>query len=139
MAFDKVPQQPRTAARIVRWTVLALVLTGVTALAVLHQRAGITKPVGVDALCPFGGLETLGSLLANGALIKRIAPSSVLLLVAAVITAVVFRRAFCGRICPLGYLQELFGGIGKRVFGRRFVMPSWRRSARPPWTRSAGP
>ena len=125
MAFDKAPQQPRTAARIVRWTVLALVLTGVTALAVLHQRAGIAKPVGVDALCPFGGLETLGSLLANGALIKRIAPSSVLLLVAAVITAVVFRRAFCGRICPLGYLQELFGGVGKRVFGRRFVMPSW--------------
>lgn len=125
MAFDKAPQQPRTAARIVRWTVLALVLTGVTALAVLHQRAGIAKPVSVDALCPFGGLETLGSLLASGALIKRIALSSVLLLVAAVITAVVFRRAFCGRICPLGYLQELFGGLGKRVFGRRFEMPSW--------------
>jgi len=125
MAFEKAPQQPRTTARIIRWTILALVLAGVTALAVLHQRAGIAKPVGVDALCPFGGLETLGSLLTGGGLVKRIALSSVLLLVAALITAVVFRRAFCGRICPLGYLQELFGGLGKRIFGRRFVMPAW--------------
>jgi polyferredoxin len=53
----------------------------------------------------------------------RVALSSVLLLVAAVVTALVFRRAFCGRICPLGYLQELFGGLGRRIFGRRFTMP----------------
>lgn len=42
---------------------------------------------------------------------------------AALVTAVIFRRAFCGRICPLGYLQERFGGLGKRPFGRRFTLP----------------
>lgn len=123
MALEKAPLQPRKTARGVRWGVLTAVLAGITALGILHQSAGIIKPVGVDALCPFGGLETLGSLLGGGGLIKRVALSSVLLLVAAVVTALVFRRAFCGRICPLGYLQELFGGLGKRLFGRRFTMP----------------
>lgn len=124
MTAEKAPAGPRRTARIVRWAVLGSVLALVTVLGYLHQRMGVGKPVGVDALCPFGGLETLGSLISDGVLLKRIALSSVLLLGATVATAVVFRRAFCGRICPLGYLQELFGGLGKRVFGRRIAVPA---------------
>jgi polyferredoxin len=124
MAVEQAPAGSRRTARIVRWAVLGSVLALITVLGYLHQRMGVGKPVGVDALCPFGGLETLGTLLSSGTLVKRIALSSVLLLGAAVATALVFRRAFCGRICPLGYLQELFGGLGKRVFGRRFIMPT---------------
>ncbi|MBN2247333.1 MAG: 4Fe-4S binding protein [Coriobacteriia bacterium] len=124
MAAEKAPLHPRRSARTVRWSILAAVLAVITTLGILHQTGGLVKPVGVDALCPFGGLETLGSLLGGGGLIRRIALSSVLLLVAAVVTALVFRRAFCGRICPLGYLQELFGGLGKRMLGRRFTMPT---------------
>lgn len=123
MTVDKAPKGPRSTARIVRWAVLASVLVLVTALGILHQKLGVNKPVGVDALCPFGGLETLFSLLVGDGLIKRVAASSVALLVAAVLTALVFRRAFCGRICPLGYLQELVGGIGGKLFRRRPVMP----------------
>ncbi|MDO8848493.1 MAG: 4Fe-4S binding protein [Coriobacteriia bacterium] len=123
MAVEKAPKGPRATARIVRWTVLAAVLVLVTVLGYLHQVVGVGKPVGVDALCPFGGLETLFSLIAGTGLIKKIAASSVALLVAAVVTALVFRRAFCGRICPLGYLQELFGGIGRKLFKRRLEMP----------------
>lgn len=120
---DRSPQGPRTAARVIRWFVLAATLLFVTVLGVLHQRLGVGKPVGVDALCPFGGLETLGSLISTGSIIQKVALSSVMLLLAAVVTAVVFRRAFCGRICPLGFLQELFGTLGRKLFGRRFVMP----------------
>lgn len=118
------PKAPRRAARRIRWAVLAAVLAAVTALGVLHQKAGVGKPVGVDALCPFGGLETLWSLISSGEMLRRVALSSVLLLVAAVATALVFRRAFCGRICPLGFLQELAGGLGRRVFRRRPELPS---------------
>jgi polyferredoxin len=124
MAIEQAPAQPRKTARIVRWTILASILVFVTVLGVLHQRLGVGKPVGVDALCPFGGLETLGTLLTGGFLIKRVALSSVLLLGASIATALVFRRAFCGRICPLGYLQELFGGLGRRIFKRRPTVPT---------------
>jgi len=125
MTVEKAPTGPRATARIVRWAVLAAVLVLVTVLGYLHQTMGVGKPVGVDALCPFGGLETLFSLIAGTGLIKRVAVSSVALLVAAVVTALVFRRAFCGRICPLGYLQELFGGIGRRLFKRRPEVPAF--------------
>ena len=124
MTVEKAPRGPRTTARWVRWAVLAGVLMAITILGVLHQRLGIGKPVGVDALCPFGGLETLGTLTVSATLVKRIALSSVLLLLAIVVTAFVFRRAFCGRICPLGYLQELFGGIGRRLFRKRPIVPA---------------
>ena len=124
MPVEKAPLTPRRTARIVRWSILAAVLALVTVLGILHQKLGVNKPVGVDALCPFGGLETLFSLLAGGGLIKQVAASSVALLVAAVVTALIFRRAFCGRICPLGYLQELFGGIGRKLFKRRLEMPA---------------
>ncbi len=118
------PKAPRRAARLVRWAVLAVVLAATTALGILHQKAGVGKPVGVDALCPFGGLETLWSLVSTGTLLRRVALSSVLLLGAAVATALVFRRTFCGRICPLGFLQELAGRIGRGVFGRRLEVPA---------------
>ncbi|MBC7265705.1 MAG: 4Fe-4S binding protein [Coriobacteriia bacterium] len=118
------PKAPRRTARLVRWGVLAAVLALVTTLGILHQRAGVVRPVGVDALCPFGGLETLWSLVSQGAFVRRVALSSVLLLVATVVVALVFRRAFCGRICPLGFLQEIFGGLGRRVFRRRPTVPA---------------
>ncbi|KAF0207549.1 MAG: 4Fe-4S binding protein [Actinomycetota bacterium] len=125
MAQELAPKAPRKRARIVRWAVLSAVLVTVTVLGYLHQVVGIGKPAGVDALCPFGGLETLYALFSSGTLVKQIAMSSVVLLLATLVVALVFRRSFCGQICPLGFLQELFGGIGRRVFGRRFALPGW--------------
>ena len=121
---EKAPQGLRKASRVLRWAVLGTVLVAVTVISVLHQKLGIAKPVGVDALCPFGGLETLGSLLSDGTLIKKVALSSVLLLGVTIVTELVFRRAFCGRICPLGFLQELFGGLGRRIFKHRPELPA---------------
>lgn len=117
------PNGPRRAAHIVRWAVLSTVLAAMTTLGVLHQQAGIGRPVGVDALCPFGGLESMWSLVSNGTLVRRAALSSVLLLGTTIAVALMFRRAFCGRVCPLGFLQELSGRVGRLTFGRRRSVP----------------
>jgi polyferredoxin len=37
--------------------------------------------------------------------------------------AVVYRRSFCGTICPLGTLQGIFGAAGRKLFKRRFLVP----------------
>lgn len=124
MAYEKAPQAPRTKARVIRWTALAAILVTITALGYLHQTLAAGKPAGVDALCPFGGLETFYSLVTAGQLLQKIAVASVILLGATVAMALLFRRSFCGQICPLGFLQELSGGLGKRLFGRRFTMPA---------------
>jgi len=104
--------------------VLVMILVVMTVLGVLHQMLKFGKaPVGVDALCPFGAIESAFTLIATGKFIQRIEISSVILLVAVLVTALIFRRAFCGYICPLGTLQELFARLGNRLFGRRYTMP----------------
>jgi len=114
------PKSDRTAQRrnrVIRLIVLGLSLAIITAIGVAH-RFGV-QVVGVDALCPFGGIETLWSLVTTAAFVKRVAASSVILLVGIVGIAIVFRRSFCGYLCPLGALQEFFGKIGVAIWGRR--------------------
>jgi ferredoxin len=114
------PAQRRN--RIVRLVVLALGLVIITAIGTAH-RFGVPV-VGVDALCPFGGIETFWSMIVSMQLIQRIAVSSVILMGVVLVIAVVFRRSFCGYICPLGALQEFFGKIGLALFrGKRPTMP----------------
>jgi ferredoxin len=51
--------------------------------------------------------------------------SSVILFGVVLVTALFFRRSFCGYICPLGALQEFFGKLRGLLFGkRRFEMPA---------------
>ncbi|HDQ93439.1 MAG TPA: 4Fe-4S binding protein, partial [Synergistetes bacterium] len=56
----------------------------------------------VDALCPFGGLESLYSILASGTWLRRLAPSAMVLLVVLIAMTLLLGRVFCGWICPLG-------------------------------------
>jgi polyferredoxin len=124
MKQQKGSKAARQRARRIRWIVLGVVLALMTAITVAHQLFPQTgKWVGVDALCPFGGLETLYSLLTTGTLVKHVAVSSVILLVGMLAMAVVYRRSFCGTICPLGTLQGIFGAAGRKLFGRRFTVP----------------
>lgn len=115
-------KQSQKRNRLVRMIILVTILAGVTTMGLLHQFAGI-KPVGVDALCPFGGLESLFSIVTTGAMLQRIASSSFILLAATIVVALIFRRSFCGNICPLGTLQELVGKLGHLIFHKRFQVP----------------
>ena len=102
-------------SRSLRLVVLGLGLAIITGIGLMHQLTGIPV-VGVDALCPFGGIETILTLISTGGYVKQIAASSLILLGVVLVTAVIFRRSFCGYICPLGALQEFFGGIGKAIW-----------------------
>jgi len=111
--------------RIVRWVVLGLVTVLLAVVAYLHQHPlfGWTPP-GVDAICPFGGLESLWVLLSTGDLMTKIAASSFILLVASVGITILFRRAFCGQLCPLGALQGAAAGLGKKFVGKKLKLPA---------------
>jgi polyferredoxin len=114
--------------RTTRLAVLVILLAVSTGLGILHQTAGSTRPVGVDALDPFGGIEALITFILSGTLLEKIAWSSFILLGATVAVALVFRRAFCGHICAFGAPQELAGRLGRIVFGvRDFVAGQLRQ------------
>lgn len=115
----------RKRARMLRLTGLLVVLAVSTIIGLLHvHRVTAWLPVNVDALCPFGGIETLWTFLSTGAVLKRVAVSSIILLAGTIVVALVAGRSFCGQICPLGTLQELFGKLGRKLFGKRLAMPA---------------
>lgn len=124
MASEKSDKRSQRIFRRVRLGVLVFSLAAATTLSILHQYVTGTKPVGVDALCPFGGIEAAFTLVMTGSLLAKIAWSSFILLFGTVVVALVFRRVFCGKICALGALQELFSRLGRAIFRKRFTVPA---------------
>ena len=101
-----------------RYTILGGLLVYVSYIGYMHLHHQTEFPP-VDALCPFGGLESLYSIIFHGEFLQRIFISSFILLGLTVVLVLFTGRSFCGWICPLGTLQGIFGSIGKRVFRRK--------------------
>lgn len=74
----------------------------------------------LHALCPFGGVATLYSLVTTGTLLQKIHMSSVVLMGLVFLLAVLFGPVFCGWVCPLGTIQEWTGKLGRRIFRKRY-------------------
>ncbi len=91
--------------------------TFIIALGVQHVIAGENGALvsaSVEAYCPFGGLETLYKYIADGgSFVSHTHLSNVILLVAVLAVALLLRSAFCGWICPLGFLQDLVANLSK--------------------------
>ena len=109
--------------RYFRWVLLGLFLVMVTREAYLHQVQGGGVAPSIHALCPYGGLETLYSLVFGETFLQKIFSGTMILLGITLVLALVFRRSFCGLICPFGALQEFFAVVGKKIFGKKFIMP----------------
>lgn len=85
-----------------------------TIFSLRHFILGGKVAASVDALCPFGGFETFLTWIATGALVPRVMISSLILALGVIITVLLFRRGFCGWICPFGAIQEFLGKITKK-------------------------
>ena len=108
-------------SRIIRWVTLGSLLAFVIAATALHT-LGYVGP-SIHALCPYGGLESMLSLVAVGTFLKRIVIGTFVLFGTTVVLSIAMRRSFCGQICALGALQEFFGKIGQKLFHKRLTVP----------------
>lgn len=77
----------------------------------------------VDALCPFGGMESLYGFIASGTWLRRVAPSALVLLVIVAVTTLFLGRVFCGWICPLGTIGEWTARLSRRLGIRPRELP----------------
>lgn len=109
--------------KILRYIILAILLIHITVEAYFHQLLGGGEAPSIHALCPYGGLESIYSLIFADTFIKKIFSGTLILLIITVVIALIFRRSFCGLICPFGALQEFFGILGKSIFKKRFMIP----------------
>jgi ferredoxin len=111
--------------RLVRYGILVAVLAFVSWEFYAHARVSKVHP-SVHALCPLGGLESLLSFVAaDGRTLGKVFSGTMGLFFVSLGTALLFKRSFCGNVCPLGALQDGFGFAGRAALGpKRFVVPA---------------
>lgn len=96
----------------IRWTQWLRRLTQVGFLAfiliaaVRHNLGEEASTASIDALCPFGGVETLWRTITTGQYIPKTHGSNIVLGIGLLLGTVVAGAAFCGWICPFGTLQD---------------------------------
>lgn len=98
---------------------------------VIGEDSGIAT-ASAEAYCPLGGLETLYQYLkTGGAFLSHTHLSNLVVLIAVLITALLLRSAFCGWICPLGFIQDglyqFSHWLQKRIPGFRRGMTSLKK------------
>ncbi len=111
----------KVISRILRWVLLGSLLATVVSVSVLHVLGQMAPSI--HAICPYGGLESLLSVITVGTFIKKVFLGTFILFIVTLVLAVVLRKSFCGQICPFGGLQEFFGRMGRKLFKRRLVLP----------------
>ena len=84
----------------------------------------IDRPPGVEGWLPIAGLLNLKAYLATGE-VPMIHPAAMVLLAAFLGMSFVFRRSFCGWLCPVGTFSEQLWKIGQKTFGRTWSLPRW--------------
>ena len=95
--------------------VVQLAIAAIVAVVALERAAvgrGVATP---EALCPFGGIETAFRLVTGTGYVPHVHASNVVLGIGVLILAFVARSAFCGWLCPLGFLQDLVSGASRLV------------------------
>jgi polyferredoxin len=86
------------------------------------QTAWVPRPAGVEGWLPIAGLMTLKQFLLT-ARVPGVHPAALFLLLAFASISLVFRKAFCGWLCPVGTVSEWLWQGGREIFGRNFAPP----------------
>ena len=84
----------------------------------------VSRPPGVESWLPLGSLVSLRYWLESG-IINDIHPSGMIIFIVILLTAFLFKKAFCSWVCPIGFISEMLGNISDKIFRRRLLPPKW--------------
>jgi len=88
------------------------------------QTRAVARPAGVEGWLPIAGLMNLKYFLVTGR-VPAVHPAAMFLLITFLVMAFLFRKAFCGWLCPIGTLSEYLWLSGRKLFRRNFQLPRW--------------
>jgi polyferredoxin len=83
-----------------------------------------SRPPGVDGFLPISSFMSFYLFLVTGE-IHSAHPAGFFIFFAIVLVSIVFGKAFCSWLCPVGFLSELIGDFGKKIFGKDLKLPKF--------------
>jgi polyferredoxin len=86
------------------------------------QARMVGRPAGVEGWLPIQGLMQFKYAIATGQL-PRLHPAGFFLLLAFAMISFLFRKSFCGWLCPVGTVSEYLWKLGRYTFDRNFQLP----------------
>ncbi|MCW8824041.1 MAG: 4Fe-4S binding protein [Ignavibacteriaceae bacterium] len=81
-----------------------------------------SRPPGVDGFLPISSFMSFYLFLMTGQ-IHSAHPAGFFIFFAIVLMSLVFGKAFCSWLCPVGFLSELIGDFGKKIFKKDLKFP----------------
>lgn len=85
----------------------------------------VPRPEAVAGILPVGHFTSFFAWLKGGGW-DTLLPAGLVIIIAALATSLLFKRGFCGWICPVGTLWEGAAAIGRRLLGGRNIrLPRW--------------
>ena len=83
-----------------------------------------SRPPGVDGFLPISSFMGFYLFLVTGE-VHAAHPAGFFIFFAIVLVSIVFGKAFCSWLCPVGFLSELIGDFGKKIFGKDIKLPKF--------------
>jgi polyferredoxin len=115
--------RPRPRRHRINWTdrlrrLTQLVFAGFIIVSSLRHGLGKEASAAtpsLDALCPFGAVETLWMWITTGRFVPKTHPSNMVLGLGLLIGVLLAGSAFCGWVCPFGSMQDLLDWVRRRL------------------------
>jgi polyferredoxin len=84
----------------------------------------VPRPEAVAGILPVGHFTSFFAWVKGGGW-DTLLPAGLVIILAAVATSLLFKRGFCGWICPVGTLWEAAAAFGRRLLGKNVRLPKW--------------
>ncbi len=81
-----------------------------------------SRPAGVEAFLPISALMSFLYFIYTG-IIHTIHPAGFIIFTTIILISFVVSKSFCSWICPIGFISELTGSIGKKMFKIKWKLP----------------
>ena len=84
----------------------------------------VPRPETVAGILPIGHFTSFFAWLKGGGW-DTFLPAGLVIIIGAVTISLLFRRGFCGWICPVGTIWEAAALLGRKLMGRNLRVPKW--------------
>lgn len=84
----------------------------------------VRRPEAPAGILPIGHFTSFFGWVRGGGW-DTLLPAGLVIILGALATSLLFKRGFCGWICPVGTFWEAFSAVGRRLAGKNFRLPKW--------------